>query len=222
MKKLFNGIIEFRQGLTEEKRKLFSRLALGQQPEVLFIACSDSRVVPNLFASTNPGDLFVHHNIGNIVPAHHIHGEESSKAALEFSLSSLNIKDIVVCGHSECGAMIGVCHPETLPEDCCSLKKWLEHAKDALEKVKQGNSLDAYLSFHNQVSQMNVLVQMKHILSYPQVLQRVERGTLRVHGWWFDIAQANVYYFENQTNRFVMIEESVKEILIGSFTAPLS
>lgn len=222
MEKLINGIIEFRKGLTGERRELFARLALGQQPDVLFIACSDSRVVPNLFASTNPGDLFVYRNIGNIVPAHHILGEESSKAALEFSLSALNIKDIVVCGHSECGAMMGVCHPEMIPEGCCSVKKWLEHAKEALEKVKQGNSLDRNLSFHNQVSQMNVLVQMEHILSYPQVLQSVEMGTLRVHGWWFDIAHADVYYYENHVNRFVMIEESVKEILLGSYTNPLS
>src|SRR5271154_5622632 len=105
MKKLLQGIVEFRKSLTEERRALFAQLALGQKPDVLFIGCSDSRVVPNLFASTEPGDLFVVRNIGNLIPPCSCSAHESSvAAAIEFSLFSLNVSDIIICGHSECGA----------------------------------------------------------------------------------------------------------------------
>lgn len=222
MKKLIDGIVEFRNSLTDEKRDLFAKLALGQKPDALFIACSDSRVVPNLFASTNPGDIFVYRNIGNIVPAFDVEGEESSKAALEFSLHSLHIQDIVVCGHSECGAMIGLCHQDILPKACCSVERWLQHARKALENVQRGYTLDPTLSLANQVSQMNVLLQMQHLLTYPEVSKRIALGTLRIHGWWFDIAKADVYYYDSLQERFLIIEESVKEILLHLASTPLS
>src|SRR3954467_13818539 len=113
MKKLIQGIIDFRKGLTEESRALFAKLALGQKPDSLFIACSDSRVVPNLFASTNPGDRFVVRNIGNLIPPKSLSLEDNSAlAALEFSVLELNVTDIIVCGHSECGAIKMLCDPE--------------------------------------------------------------------------------------------------------------
>src|SRR5277367_1764657 len=101
MKKLIQGIVEFRKNLTEESRNLFAKLALGQKPDTLFIACSDSRVVPNLFASTNPGDLFVLRNIGNLVPPYCASPEDTSASAVvEFAIFSLNVSDIIICGHS--------------------------------------------------------------------------------------------------------------------------
>src|SRR3984893_9485910 len=104
MKKLIQGIVDFRKNLTEESRALFAKLALEQKPDTLFIACSDSRVVPNLFASTNPGDLFVLRNIGNLVPPASS-PDSSASAVIEFSIFSLHVSDIIVCGHSECAAM---------------------------------------------------------------------------------------------------------------------
>src|SRR5271154_3047673 len=102
MKKLIQGIVDFRKNLTEENRALFAKLALGQKPDALFIACSDSRVVPNLFASTNPGDLFVLRNMGNLIPPVTAPLQDNSASAvLEFSIFTLNVSDIVVCGHSE-------------------------------------------------------------------------------------------------------------------------
>src|SRR5271154_4035155 len=106
MKKLIQGIVDFKKNLTDEKRALFAQLALGQKPDTLFVACSDSRVVPNLFASTNPGDLFILRNIGNLVPPFTpVSQEACAQAALEFSVLNLNIADIIICGHSECSAM---------------------------------------------------------------------------------------------------------------------
>src|ERR1041384_7022651 len=109
MKKLIQGIIDFRRKLKPEMRATFARLALGQKPDALFIACSDSRVAPNVFASTNPGDLFVVRNVGNIIPPCGVMGnsvaDESEAAAIEFAVTRLNVRDIIICGHSECGAM---------------------------------------------------------------------------------------------------------------------
>jgi len=207
MRKLIQGIVDFRKGMTEESRLLFAKLALGQKPDVLFIACSDSRVVPNLFASTNPGDLFVLRNMGNLVPPIDLSSEESSvPAAIEFAVCVLQVPDIVVCGHSECGAMQALVQGiDTV--SCPHLKSWLKYGEASLEKVRKGFSLNPYLSEHNQISQVNVLEQMKHIASYPSVRERLEKKQLRIHGWWFDIAHADVYCYESSVNQFVLIDE---------------
>src|SRR3954466_9946866 len=109
MWKLIRGIVDFRKNVRPAVKETFSRLALGQRPDTLFIACSDSRVVPNLFASSDPGDLFVIRNVGNLIPPCGVQGhsasDESEAAAIEFALQSLPVAQIIVCGHSECGAM---------------------------------------------------------------------------------------------------------------------
>src|ERR1700733_11538657 len=207
MKKLITGIVDFRKNLTEESRALFAKLALGQKPDTLFIACSDSRVVPNLFASTEPGDLFVLRNIGNLIPPFSSSCQDDSAAAvIEFSISSLNVSDIVICGHSECAAMQALSKGiDTLA--CPHLESWLKYGKEALNKVREGFIIDPSLSEHNQISQVNVLQQMEHIKSYPFIKDRLEKKQLRIHGWWFDIAQADVYCYEQNINQFVLIDE---------------
>ena len=210
MRKLIQGIVDFRKNLTEESRELFAKLALGQKPDVLFIACSDSRVVPNLFASTNPGDLFVLRNIGNLVPPVDLAEEQSGIiAALEFAVTELNVPDIVVCGHSECGAI----HALAEGTSCPHLKSWLKYGKSALEKVNQGFTLNPKLSKHNQISQINVLEQMAHIASYPIIQKRLEEKKLRIHGWWFDIGRADVYCYEPNLSQFVLIDENEAELI---------
>ena len=206
MKKLIQGIVDFRKSLTEESRTLFAQLALGQKPDTLFIACSDSRVVPNLFASTNPGDLFVLRNVGNLIPPASASLQDSSASAvIEFAIFSLNVSDIIICGHSECGAMQALVNGGA-PCTCPHVGAWLKHGEESLRKVQEGFVLDPTLSEHNQVSQVNVLQQMEHMMSYPFIRERVEAKKIRIHGWWFDIAQADVYYYEKAVNRFLLID----------------
>ncbi len=214
MRKLIQGIVDFRKNLTEEARLLFSQLALGQKPDALFIACSDSRVVPNLFASTNPGDVFVLRNIGNLIPPFAPESQENSaQAAIEFSIFTLNISNIIVCGHSECGAIQALI--QDVDHECPHLASWLKHGWPSLQTVRGGCVMNPALSEHNQVSQANVLQQMEHIMSYPFIQQRVSQGRLRVHGWWFDIAQANVYCYEQTLDQFVLIDEAQAEIILS-------
>jgi carbonic anhydrase len=213
MKKLIQGIVDFRKNLTEESRTLFAKLALGQKPDTLFIACSDSRVVPNLFASTNPGDLFVLRNIGNLIPPPSSDQDNSALAVIEFAIRSLGVSDIIVCGHSECGAMQALsAGTESL---CCPhVESWLRHGEKALHKVRRGITLDKTLSEHNQISQVNVLQQIEHITEYPFIRERMERKELRVHGWWFDIAKADVYCYEQTLNAFVLIDEKEADLIL--------
>src|SRR5579871_4225058 len=141
MKKLIQGIVDFRKSLTQENRTLFAKLALGQKPDALFICCSDSRVAPNVFASTDPGDLFVLRNIGNLVPPSSVSSQETSvAAAIEFSLQTLKVSDIIVCGHSECGAMLALARGEE-DSSCSHLNSWLKYGEESLRKVRKGISI---------------------------------------------------------------------------------
>ncbi len=213
MEKLIRGIVEFRKGLTPESRALFAKLALGQKPDALFIACSDSRVVPNLFASTNPGDVFVLRNVGNLIPPVSAEEDRCAAAALEFAVQTLKVDDIVVCGHSECGAMLALLDGAA-DRTCSCLSNWLKYGKQSLAKVRQGLKITPNLSEHNQLSQINVLQQMEHVASYPFVQERIRKKKLRIQGWWFDIAQADVYCYEPSFNQFVLIDEEEAELIL--------
>lgn len=209
MRKLIRGIVEYRKRTRPAYRKRFARLALGQKPDALLIACSDSRVVPNLFASTEPGDLFVVRNVGNLIPP--FGGRDgrhypSEGAALEFAALILRVKDIIVCGHSSCGAM-GALLDGLQAKTAVHLKGWLGHARPAVERLRAGIRMKADLPQDDQLSQINVLEQIAHIRSYPAIARLVKAGKLRLHAWWFDIRAAEVLHFKPGENRFVVIDE---------------
>jgi carbonic anhydrase len=223
MKKLIQGILEFRNKVLPGYRETFAKLALGQRPDSLFVACSDSRVVPNLFASSDPGDLFVVRNVGNLIPPCPASGkmerDKGAGAAVEFAVQALEVKNIVVCGHSECGAMLALLQDEpdaNLPR----LESWLKYGTGALEKLQNGISLDRNLSRHDQLSQLNVLEQMQHLLSFPEVKKRIGEKQLQIHGWWFDIRHADVYAYEAEENRFLLIDEAEAERIIKRMEIP--
>ncbi len=200
MEKLLKGIVDFRKNVLPNCREKFAMLAKGQSPDVLFIACSDSRVAPNWFASTDPGDLFVVRNVGNLVPPSGAKPnpdqiDESALAAVEFAIMQLHVPHIVVCGHSDCGAMNALLSGVT-PENTPHLKSWLHYGSPALQTFNSG-LIKPNIGFTpvNQLSQINVLQQIEHLKSYPFVRRNVEAGKLTIHGWWFDIAKADVYSY---------------------------
>ena len=182
MKKLLNGIVDFRKNVRPTVKDTFALLALGQRPDTLFIACSDSRVVPNLFASTEPGDLFVIRNVGNLIPPYQPDSEAlgSEAAAIQFGLSTLPITEVIVCGHSECGAIGALSKGE--PTGAPAIDCWLHHGAGSLRQLESGASLGNHLERHNQLSQLNVLEQLEHLKTYPVVQERVASGQLRRHG----------------------------------------
>lgn len=217
MKKLVRGIVEFRQKALKSYREKFEQLALGQSPDTLFIACSDSRVAANVFASTEPGDLFVIRNVGNMIPCCGVNGhslsDESEAAAIEFAINNLNVEHIVVCGHSECGAMHAILSDRNKVATP-HLRAWLRHGEKSLAVLDR--ITDESLSPVNKLSQSNVLQQLEHLRSYPLVKQRIDSGTLQLHAWWFELAGASVYAYDKDLDKFIMIDEAVASKILGA------
>jgi carbonic anhydrase len=218
MRKLIKGIVDFRERLLPQYADHFRDLAYTQKPDALFITCSDSRVVPDLLASTDPGDLFVMRNVGNLIPPATVDGAStgdlSEASAIEYSVLVLNVRSIVICGHSECGAMKAVigCNPlKTTP----NLAKWLHHATAAAFRLDQEGPLDKRLTPQDQLSQLNVLVQLEHLMSYPIVRDRVLAGSLHLGGMWFDIGSGDMYAFERDSRTFEVIDRPVSERLLA-------
>ncbi len=202
MKRLLQGIKDFRQHKLHEYREKFSKLAHFQSPDTLFVACCDSRVVPNTFASTDPGDLFVLRNIGNIIPPFGAKDAISVAAAVEFSTLVLNISDIVVCGHSDCGAMRAFTE-HTIHNHDSAIQKWLSYAKPSYEKFLKLSPAPA--EPHNVLSHINVIQQLEHLKTYPEIKSRLDAKKLAIHGWWFDLSTADVSQYEESSGEFNII-----------------
>src|SRR5262249_34145224 len=153
MLKLLDGIAAFHSGLTPAALQNFTQLALRQSPDAVFIGCSDSRSDPHHFASTNPGDVFVTRNMGNFVPANRAATAKaesaSTLAVIEYALLQLKVSHIIVCGHSECGAMQAIMNGTQFPE-APHVHAWLEHGRNSLKRLKNGDILNTGLLPHNQ------------------------------------------------------------------------
>ncbi|MCK5241289.1 carbonic anhydrase [bacterium] len=209
MRKLLAGILDFHTKREAGSDLLFNQLAKQQNPDALFITCSDSRVVPNLLASTNPGDLFVIRNVGNVVPACCDHSgysktDDSEIAALEYALLNLKVKDIIICGHSNCGAIQAICDNTPL-NTAPHLKSWLGHAKQALDTFDYPLLYDKDWSPFDRISQKNVLLQLEHLKTYEIVQSALRQKQTSLHAWWFDIEEVEIYAFNRDENKFKVI-----------------
>jgi carbonic anhydrase len=208
MDKLFNGTIKFRETSYEKNKELFEQLDRGQKPHTLFIGCSDSRVVPGLITKTLPGELFVVRNIANIVPKHHKTSEYvSTISAIEYAVNALEVENIVVCGHSNCGGCNALyAEPEKL-EHLPNVAHWLEQAEDVKNEVlfKHPNADEAHREWITE--QTNVVRQMSNLLSYPYIKERYESGKLNILGWYYIIGKGEVYNFNKETYEFELIED---------------
>ncbi len=208
MLKLLRGLADYRRRVRPEMKPVFEKLALGQKPDVMLIACSDSRVAPNVFASTDPGDVFVMRNVGNIVPPAGAGGrsmsDESEAAAVEFALLALGVRHVVVCGHSSCGAMAQlVAGRQQSPSP--HLASWLRHAEPALG----AGDADA-------VSRASVLLQIEHLRTYPVISAAEKAGKIRMHAWWFDIHEAEVQAWFPEEKAFrVLDDERIAKLAEG-------
>jgi carbonic anhydrase len=218
MRKLIQGIVDFRERMLPQYALRFRELAPAQSPDALFITCSDSRVVPDLVVSTDPGDLFTLRNVGNLIPPAtedgHSTGDVSEASAIEYSVLVLKVENIVVCGHSECGAMKAVL-AGIRGAGAPNLDKWLHNAEAAALRLAKEGALDASLSPHNQLSQLNVLVQIEHLMSYPIVRERVEAGALHVSGWWFEIATGAMHCYDPEKHAFEVIDRELANRMIA-------
>lgn len=205
MQRLINGLHRFREGVFPERKEFFQKLAQGQDPDFLFITCCDSRVQPEVLLQVDPGDLFILRNIGNLVPPHG--ADNSVEAAVEYAIRALKVKHIIVCGHSHCGAMKAVLHPEELT-DLPSVAHWLRNA-DATRRIIEENypHLDGDQKLDRAIEE-NVLVQLEHLMTLPSVAPRLMRGELNLHGWVYRFETGDVSAYDPEANRFVELEEA--------------
>ncbi len=203
MQKLVQGIHQFQQQSFVPLQGLFEQLAKGQNPETLFITCSDSRIDPNLLTCSRPGDLFILRNAGNIVPAHGARAGGEA-ATIEFAVAGLGVKDIIICGHSHCGAMVGVLDPESVAA-MPAVASWLEHAETTRRIIRENyNHLEGSQLLTATVEE-NVLVQLENLRTLPAVASRLARGDLRLHGWVYKLETGEVFAYDLTTGQFVSV-----------------
>lgn len=205
MNEVIGRVFDFQSDIFPGQSDLYAKLAGGQSPKVLMISCADSRVVPEEIMQADPGDLFVCRNAGNIVPPYseNIGGVS---ATVEYGVLALGVRDIIVCGHSDCGAMKALMDPTPLG-GMPSVKAWLEHSRAAHSVVR-----DSYPELTNgkavrAASLENVVVQLQHLRSHPSVAAAIARGDVALHGWFFDIEAGQVLALDGDSHRFVPISK---------------
>jgi len=182
MEKLQAGYRRFRREVFPSRRSLYERAAEGQRPQALVITCSDSRVDPELLTMSGPGDIFVERNPGNLVPPYRDDERVSVSASVEFAVTLLGVRDVVVCGHTNCGAVAALLAPDTVA-GVPAVARWLEHGKPALSRLSRDSDVDIL----RQLTEANVVTQLEHLRTHPSVARGLSAGTLTLHGLVFDI-----------------------------------
>lgn len=201
MQKLIDGLHKFKAEVFDSSKELLQPLVNGQRPEVLFVSCADCRVAPDLITQTDPGELFILRNAGNIVPPFGV-SSSGEAAALELALLALGVRHIIVCGHTNCSAMSELIDPR-LGEDAPALRAWLTHA-EAARRVVEENYPDVSGPARLTVTvEENVLAQIEHLRSHPAVRVRVARGELSLHGWVYKMETGEVFQYDPEQAQFV-------------------
>ncbi len=206
MQRLIEGVHKFQKDEFGNYRKLFRKLSKeGQNPHTLFITCSDSRVLAELITQSKPGDLFVVKNVGNIVPPASVRGDtNSTAAAIEFAVETLRVNDIVICGHSQCGAISAMLSKNPVSNSMPNLRDWLNVAAPVLATVKKDYAhLHGAIERETAAAEENVLFGLDNLHSYTCVQERLMDGTLRLHGWFFKIATAELFAYDPETRQFL-------------------
>lgn len=210
MKNLIQGLREFKDTYVVNNQEFLEQLSEGQKPRVLFVTCSDSRIVPSLITQTEPGELFVIRNAGNIIPPFGAaNGGEG--AAVEYAIQALGIQQVIVCGHSHCGAMKGLLQIGKLEEEMPLVYEWLRHA-DATRRLVtdnyQGYSKDEMLEI---AIAENVLTQIENLKTYPIVHSRLYQGNLHIYAWIYLIETGEVLAYDIETHTYMPPQTQLEE-----------
>jgi carbonic anhydrase len=219
MQKLVDGIHRFQRDAFSREQRLFETLVEGQKPLALFITCSDSRIDPNRLTQTQPGELFIQRTAGNIIPPYGaVHGGEA--ATIEYAVMALKVKDIVLCGHSHCGAMAGLLDPESV-EKMPAVRAYLEHA-EATRRIVEEN----YHHLQDREKRLtltveeNVLVQLEGLRTHPSVAAAVGRNELKLHGWVYKFETGEVFAFHPDKGQFLPLEDIAPPATAANRTLP--
>lgn len=207
---IWRGVLEFESNVFTRMEEIYKKLAKGQDPEILFITCADSRIEPERLTQTPPGKLFVLRNVGNIVPPGQVYSSE--KAGIVYALEGLpNVKNIIICGHSDCGAMKGLLNPglkERLPD----VAECLTHAYPALERLNSADENDFDVKVR-KVTMHNILVQIEHLKTHPAVAKKLANNELTIHGWYFDVGNGKIYAYNDTSKKFIPVKDAFIQVV---------
>ncbi|EFB0441173.1 carbonic anhydrase [Campylobacter lari] len=212
MKDLIEGALKFMQEDFKEHTELFESLKNKQNPHTLFIGCADSRVIPNLITNTGPGELFVVRNIGNIVPPYRV-GDDflATTSAIEYAFSSLHIKNIIVCGHSNCGGCAALYANENELKSMPNVRKWLTLLEPIKNKVLKVAGSD--LAMRSWMTEkMNLVNSLQNLLTYPGIEEALNKKEIELHAWYYIIETGEIYEYDFNFENFVLIQERVKKV----------
>ncbi len=213
MRDIIDGFLRFQRDIYPQRVELFKQLATSQNPKALFVTCSDSRVVPELLTQREPGELFVIRNAGNIVPSY---GPEPGgvSATVEYAVAVLGVQDIVICGHSDCGAM-GAISRCTCLDHLPAVANWLRHS-DAAKVINAAHTFDSPRAKLDGLVRENVIAQLANLRTHPSVALALEQGRMNLHGWVYDIERGSIDALDGSTRRFVPLAESPTTVAVTS------
>jgi len=197
MERIKAGVLRFRQYVLPHMRGSFGRLSSGQKPHALMITCADSRIVPNLITDTQPGELFIEGNPGNMVPVHGKSTLGGMCASIEYAVSVLHVPNIIVCGHSDCGAMKGLLAPKAIGK-LPAVKNWLEHAPSAKEVAGIKDPVERL----RLITELNVLMQVENLKTHPSVAAKLKRKKIGLYAWVFDIESGLIRAWNEKSGKF--------------------
>ena len=200
------GVGRFRRDVFPQRQAQFESLADAQQPKALFLTCADSRVLPAMITQTGPGELFVERNPGNLAPIYSGDVAVGVSASIEYAVTALKTPHVIICGHSDCGAVKGILHPEAVA-DMPAVARWLRYGDEArrrLESQAPGAEEEERL---RRLTELNVLVQMEHLATHPAVQQALAEGRLAIHGWIYEIETGEVRAYDPARGVFVPFPE---------------
>ena len=209
---LLEGVQHFSTTIFPENREMFADLARGQSPHTLFITCADSRISTGMITQNEPGNLFVLRNIGNIVPAY---GEMLGgvSAAIEYAVSAIGVENIIVCGHSDCGAMKAMLDPvgHRLPS-MPTVSSWLRSAEAALAVTHAMRPGDNDQDVLTTLVEQNVLLQLAHLRPHPAVAARLADGTLTLQGWIYEIRHGVIWVLDEAARRAISVRAALAQL----------
>ena len=206
-KKLLDGVISFKSDFFEEHKEIFQNLSNAQNPHTLYIGCSDSRVVPDVIAQTMPGELFVLRNIANMVPPYdeNSYSFRCTASIIEYAVNMLEVENIVICGHSNCGGCKALYYPQDKLDKIPLVKEWLKLGEEIKDRVLAKNLDEAKREF--QTEQLNIVKQLENLLTYPFIEKKVDENKIKLYGWYYVINTGDVFDYNFDKKAFELIEE---------------
>ncbi|MDF2948072.1 MAG: carbonic anhydrase [Sedimentibacter sp.] len=203
MEYLLKGIVNFREKDYDAHKELFNKLKEQQKPHTLFISCSDSRVDPNMITGSLPGELFIIRNIANIVPPfRETQDYVATTSAIEYAVLMLGVENIIVCGHSNCGGCAACLKPAEFLNELPHTKKWLELSNPVRDRILKEINEDDYGKREWLMEQANVVEQLKHLLSYPYIKEKVKNETIKISGWHYIIETGEIFIYDKIAGEF--------------------